>query len=133
MTTTGVRGASMIMRARVLLALDTSVGEVGSKEAIATRLGVSGETLRLVAKRFAETGGDVHATIARKKRDLPPANCRDRHTTARAWLAGTNSPPLCTTYRPRHPCWSTARERSRSPSHAVRSGSVSTASVGIPG
>ena len=28
--------------------------------------------LRLVAKRFAETGGDVHATISRKKRDLPP-------------------------------------------------------------
>ncbi|MDP9613707.1 helix-turn-helix domain-containing protein [Streptomyces demainii] len=72
MTTTGVRGASMIMRARVLLALDTSVGDVDSKEAIAARLGVSGETLRLVAKRFAETGGDVHATIARKKRDLPP-------------------------------------------------------------
>jgi hypothetical protein len=41
----------MIMRARVLLALDTSVGEVDSKEVIATRLGVSGETLRLVAKR----------------------------------------------------------------------------------
>ncbi|MFH8739235.1 LysR substrate-binding domain-containing protein [Streptomyces sp. NPDC017964] len=71
-TTTGVRGASMIMRARVLLALDSSVGEVDTKEAIAVRLGVSGETLRLVAKRFAETGGDVHATIARKKRDLPP-------------------------------------------------------------
>ncbi|WP_344396762.1 helix-turn-helix domain-containing protein, partial [Streptomyces asiaticus] len=71
-TTTGVRPASMIMRARVLLALDTSVGEVDSKEVIAARLGVSGETLRLVAKRFAETGGDVHATIARKKRDLPP-------------------------------------------------------------
>ncbi|WP_406209450.1 helix-turn-helix domain-containing protein [Streptomyces sp. NBC_01017] len=33
---------------------------------------VSGETLRLVAKRFAETGGDVRATVARKKRDLPP-------------------------------------------------------------
>ncbi|WP_406209442.1 hypothetical protein OG331_47225 [Streptomyces sp. NBC_01017] len=32
----------MIMRARVLLALDTSVGEVDSKEVIATRLGVSG-------------------------------------------------------------------------------------------
>jgi len=71
-TTTGVRGASMIMRARVLLALDTSVGEVDSKEVIAARLGVCGETLRLVAKRFAETGGDVHATIARKRRDLPP-------------------------------------------------------------
>lgn len=71
-TTTGVRGASMIARARVLLALDTSVGEADPKEVIAARLGVSGETLRLVAKRFAETGGDVHATIARKKRDLPP-------------------------------------------------------------
>jgi len=71
-TTTGVRGASMIMRARVLLALDTSVGEVDSKEVIAARLGVSGETLRLVAKRFAETGGDVRATIGRKQREHPP-------------------------------------------------------------
>ena len=49
-TTTGVHGASQIMRARVLLALDTSVGEVDSQEVIAVRLGVSGETLRLVAK-----------------------------------------------------------------------------------
>jgi len=70
-TTTGVRGASMIMRARVLLALDTAVGEPGRQDVIAARLGVSGETLRLVAKRFAETGGDVHVTIARKKREHP--------------------------------------------------------------
>ena len=55
----GVHPASMIRRARVLLALDTSVGEVDPKEVIAARVGVSGETLRLVAKRFAETGGDV--------------------------------------------------------------------------
>ncbi|WP_432077245.1 helix-turn-helix domain-containing protein [Streptomyces wuyuanensis] len=72
MTTTGVHPASVIRRARVLLALDTSAGEIGSQDAISARLGVSGETLRLVAKRFAETGGDVHATITRKKRDLPP-------------------------------------------------------------
>ena len=71
-TTTGVHPAAVIRRARVLLALDTSAGEVDSQEVIAARLGVSGETLRLVAKRFAETGGDVHATITRKKRDLPP-------------------------------------------------------------
>lgn len=71
-TRTGVRSASSIMRARVLLALDTSVGEPDPKEVIAARLGVSGETLRLVARRFAETGGDVLATISRKKRDLPP-------------------------------------------------------------
>jgi len=50
-TTTGVHPASMIRRARVLLALDTSAGEVDPKEVIAARLGVSGETLRLVAKR----------------------------------------------------------------------------------
>ena len=55
-----------------MLALDTSVGEPDPKEVIAARLGVSGEMLRLVAKRFAEAGGDVLATISRKKRDLPP-------------------------------------------------------------
>lgn len=71
-TTTGVHPASMIRRAQVLLALDVSAGEVDSKEAIAARLGVSGETLRLVAKRLAETGGDVHATIGRKQREFPP-------------------------------------------------------------
>ncbi len=38
-TTTGVQGASMIMRARVLLALDTSVGEVDAQEVIAARRG----------------------------------------------------------------------------------------------
>jgi hypothetical protein len=72
LTVTGVHPASAIRRARVLLALDTSAGEVDPKEVIAARLGVSGEMLRLVAKRFAETGGDIHATISRKKRDLPP-------------------------------------------------------------
>jgi transposase len=56
----------------VLLALDTSAGEPEPKDAIAARLGASGEMPRLVAKRFAETGGDVLATVSRKKRDLPP-------------------------------------------------------------
>ena len=72
-TTTGVHPASMIRRARVLLELDTSVGEVDPKEVIAARVGVSGETVRLVAKRFAETGGDVRghdrrASSARRRR-----------------------------------------------------------------
>jgi hypothetical protein len=71
-TTTGVHPASMIRRARVLLALDTSLGVEDPKEVIAARLGVSGETLRLVAKRFAETDGDVWATIGRKQRPFPP-------------------------------------------------------------
>ena len=47
-TTTGVHPASRIMRSRVLLALDTSMGEIDFKEVIAARLEVSGETLRLV-------------------------------------------------------------------------------------
>jgi len=71
-TTTGVHRASMIRRARVLLALDTAVGVVDPEEVIAVRLEVSCETLRLVAKRFAETGGDVRATIGRKKAAQPP-------------------------------------------------------------
>jgi hypothetical protein len=72
LVSTGVHPASSIRRARVLLALDTSVGVPDPKEVIAARLEVSGEMLRLVAKRFAETGGDVLATVSRKKRDLPP-------------------------------------------------------------
>ncbi|WP_194283025.1 helix-turn-helix domain-containing protein [Saccharothrix syringae] len=70
--TTGVHPASSIRRAQVLLELDASVGEPDPKEVIAARLGVSGEMLRLVAKRFAETGGDALATVSRRKRDLPP-------------------------------------------------------------
>jgi hypothetical protein len=71
-TTTGVRSASMIRRARVLLALDTSLGEVDPRAVIAARVGVSGETVRLISRRFAETGGDVWATIERKEREFPP-------------------------------------------------------------
>ena len=72
MTTTGVRSASMIRRARVLLALDTSAGGVDPRAVIADRVGVSCETVRLVSKRFVETDGDVWATIERKEREFPP-------------------------------------------------------------
>jgi transposase len=71
-TRTGMRQASLLRRARVLLALDTSVGEVDARAVIAARVGVSCETVRLVSKRFVETGGDAWATIERKKREFPP-------------------------------------------------------------
>lgn len=71
-TTTGVRSASMVRRARVLLALDTSVGEVDPRAVIADRVGVSCESVRLISKRYAETGGDVWATVGRKGRACPP-------------------------------------------------------------
>jgi len=72
LTTTGVHSASMIRRARVLLALDTTGGEVGTRDEVAARAGASRETVRLIAKRFADNGGDVGATIERKQREHPP-------------------------------------------------------------
>ena len=72
LVTTGVRPARMIMRARVLLELDEAAGPVDDRAVIAGRVGVSEETVRVVAKRFAETGGDVGATIRRKRRLVPP-------------------------------------------------------------
>lgn len=71
-TRTGVHPASVIRRARLLLALDTAVGAVEDRVVIAEQVGVSCETVRLVSKRFAETGGDVWATVERKKREFPP-------------------------------------------------------------
>ncbi|MFJ5534885.1 helix-turn-helix domain-containing protein [Streptomyces sp. NPDC093261] len=62
----------MTRRARVLLALDTSVGEVDPQAVIADRVGVSCESVRLISNRYAETGGDVWATVGRKERACPP-------------------------------------------------------------
>ena len=70
--TTGVHPARVIMRARVLLELDSNAGEVDYREVVAARVGVSTETVRLIAKRFADTGGNVYATINRKKPGRPP-------------------------------------------------------------
>ena len=94
LTTTGVHPVSMIRRAQVLLALDTSAGEVDPKEVIAGRLGVSGETLRLVARRFAETGGDVWVTIARTKAEHPPVPSRvTGEVEARLIALACSAPP----------------------------------------
>ena len=71
-TRSGVQSVSLVRRARVLLELDTSAGPVDERVAIADRVGVSCETVRLVSKRFVESGGDVWATIERKQRELPP-------------------------------------------------------------
>ena len=72
LTTTGVHSARMIMRARVLLELDQNAGPVPDRAVIAQRVGTSTNTVRAIAKRFAETDGDVLATIGRKPRETPP-------------------------------------------------------------
>jgi hypothetical protein len=70
--TTGSHPARMIMRARVLLALDENASPVADRAVVACRVGVAENTVRLIAKRFVETDGDVEATISRKQRLVPP-------------------------------------------------------------
>src|SRR5262249_58878112 len=51
---------------------DVWAGEVDPGGVIAAGVGVSCETVRLISKRFVETGGDAWATIGRKEREFPP-------------------------------------------------------------
>ncbi len=64
----GTHPARMIMRARVLLALDEDAGSV----LVARRVGVSETTVRSIVQRFVETSGDIEKTITRKQRPGPP-------------------------------------------------------------
>lgn len=68
----GTHPARMIARARILLELDESGGPASDRRVVAERVGVSESTVYLVAKRFAEVGGDVEAVIGRRKRTTPP-------------------------------------------------------------
>jgi len=71
-TSAGTHPARMIMRARVLLELDENAGPVADRAVIAHQVGVAENTVRVIAKRFVATGGDVEATIGRKRRATPP-------------------------------------------------------------
>lgn len=68
----GTHPARMIMRARVLLALDGEPGSPAERVVVAQRVGVSETTVRSVAERFVDTGADIEATITRKRRETPP-------------------------------------------------------------
>lgn len=68
----GTHPARMIMRARVLLALDGNDGSPAERVVIARQIGVSETTVRAVAERFVETEGDAEDTITRKRRATPP-------------------------------------------------------------
>lgn len=68
----GRHPARMITRARVLLALDESLGPAPDRRVVAERLGTSQSTVYLVAKAFATAGGRVEDVIGRKKRARPP-------------------------------------------------------------
>jgi transposase len=68
----GSHSARMIMRARVLLELDENTGVAPLRRVVAERAGVSEQTVYLIAKRFAETGGNIDEVIGRRKRVTPP-------------------------------------------------------------
>jgi transposase len=73
---TGSHPAQEVRRARILLELDQNDpdrdGPVPLQEVVAERAGVCVDTVVKVSKAYAERGGDVSATIGRKKRLTPP-------------------------------------------------------------
>lgn len=73
---TGSHPAQEVRRARILLALDENdadrQGPVPTQAAVAERAGVCTDMVVKVSKAYADRGGDVRATITRKKRETPP-------------------------------------------------------------
>lgn len=73
---TGSHPAQEVRRARILLALDENDpdrdGPVPTQAVVAERAGVCADMVVKVSKAYADRGGDVQATITRKKRETPP-------------------------------------------------------------
>ena len=73
---TGSHPAQQVRRARILLELDENDpgrdGPVPTQEVVAERAGVHVDTVLKTSRAYAERGGDVEATISRKKRLTPP-------------------------------------------------------------
>jgi hypothetical protein len=76
LTRTGSHPAQEVRRARILLALDENdpdrEGPVATEAVVAERVGVCTHTIGRTCGAYAEHGGDVRATITRKKRETPP-------------------------------------------------------------
>ncbi|MHB1235689.1 MAG: helix-turn-helix domain-containing protein [Microbacteriaceae bacterium] len=68
----GTHPARMIVRARILLALNEAEGSAPDRRVVAERVGVSEGTVYLVSKRFTESAGSVEEVIGRRKRATPP-------------------------------------------------------------
>lgn len=69
---TGAHPAQEVRRSRVLLELDEARRQPTSRREIADRVGVNPQTITNVARTYAERGGDIVATIQRRKRLTPP-------------------------------------------------------------
>src|SRR3954447_15205381 len=73
---TGSHSAQQVRRARIVLELDENdpdrEGPVPTQEVVAERAGVHVDTVLKTSRAFADHGGDIQATISRKKRETPP-------------------------------------------------------------
>jgi transposase len=102
---TGSHPAQQVRRARILLELDENDprrdGPVPTQEVVAQRAGVHIDTVVKTSKAYAERGGDVEATISRKKRLTPPVEAKvTGEVEARLTALACSSPP------PGHARWS---------------------------
>ena len=95
---TGSHPAQQVRRARVLLVLDENDpdrdGPVPTQEVVAERAGVHVDTVVKVSRAYAERGGDVEATIRRKKRLTPPVEPKvTGEVEARLTALACSTPP----------------------------------------
>ena len=95
---TGSHPAQQVRRARILLELDENDrgrdGPVPTQEIVAERVGVHVDTVVKTSKVYAERGGDVQATIIRKKRLTPPIEPKvTGEVEARLTALACSSPP----------------------------------------
>jgi hypothetical protein len=98
---TGAHPAQEVRRSRILLELDDSRRRPAGRREIAQRVGVDPDTITNVARIYAERGGDVVATIARKKRLTPPVEPKiTGEVEARVIALACSTPP------PGHARWS---------------------------
>lgn len=102
---TGSRPAQQVRRSRILLELDENdpsrSGPVPTQTVVAERAGVSVDLVQKVSKAYVERGGDVQATISRKKRLTPPTEPKvTGEVEARLTALACSAPP------PGHARWS---------------------------
>jgi transposase len=98
---TGAHPAQEVRRSRILLELDESGGQPAGRREIAGRVGVNPQTIANVAGVYAQRGGDVVATIQRKKRLTPPVEPKvTGEVEARLIAMACSTPP------PGHARWS---------------------------
>jgi Homeodomain-like domain len=91
---TGAHPAQEVRRSRILLELDDTRQRPCGRAEIAQRVGVDPQTITNVATVYAERGGDVVATIQRKKRLAPPVESKiTGEVEARLIALACSNPP----------------------------------------